>query len=327
MKKRILIGADEAGYGPNLGPLVIAASVWSIPLEMTTKTFMEALAPVFRATSWTPNCSHVSLGDSKQLYQPSTGLLTLETGLLTLLSHHHDLPQNLQSLVEQVQLADSNQDLGIHSNAVQPWYSQLSAISLPAFQQVTEINRLSCLAKAALQDQAIELVGLQASIVTESQFNQLVDNLGSKGQLLSKVTLSLVMSLLSRFDLPVEVFCDRQGGRKNYLPVLMDTMPDEWFTQLHASNERSSYQNQTIPARVFHFTVGGDNFAPTGLASMLAKYLRELTMESFNRYWQKTFPNIKFTAGYPLDAKRFRIEIQKACENLGLAETDWWRMR
>ena len=26
-----LIGTDEAGYGPNLGPLVISASVWHVP--------------------------------------------------------------------------------------------------------------------------------------------------------------------------------------------------------------------------------------------------------------------------------------------------------
>ncbi len=26
-----LIGTDEAGYGPNLGPLVISATVWEVP--------------------------------------------------------------------------------------------------------------------------------------------------------------------------------------------------------------------------------------------------------------------------------------------------------
>ena len=26
-----LIGTDEAGYGPNLGPLVISATVWRVP--------------------------------------------------------------------------------------------------------------------------------------------------------------------------------------------------------------------------------------------------------------------------------------------------------
>ena len=26
-----LLGTDEAGYGPNLGPLLISASVWEVP--------------------------------------------------------------------------------------------------------------------------------------------------------------------------------------------------------------------------------------------------------------------------------------------------------
>ena len=28
-----LIGMDEAGYGPNLGPLVVSASVWQMTLR------------------------------------------------------------------------------------------------------------------------------------------------------------------------------------------------------------------------------------------------------------------------------------------------------
>ena len=31
MTGRILIGTDEAGYGPNLGPLTVAATAWSLP--------------------------------------------------------------------------------------------------------------------------------------------------------------------------------------------------------------------------------------------------------------------------------------------------------
>ena len=30
-KMQYLLGTDEAGYGPNLGPLVVTATVWEVP--------------------------------------------------------------------------------------------------------------------------------------------------------------------------------------------------------------------------------------------------------------------------------------------------------
>jgi len=41
------------------------------------------------------------------------------------------------------------------------------------------------------------------------------------------------------------------------------------------------------------------------LASMLAKYLRELHMLVFNQYWKGYEEKLKPTAGYVLDARRF----------------------
>lgn len=44
---------------------------------------------------------------------------------------------------------------------------------------------------------------------------------------------------------------------------------------------------------------------PVALASMIAKYVRELAMHRFNRYWSKRMPELKPTAGYTLDARRW----------------------
>ncbi|MCA9134862.1 MAG: hypothetical protein KDA45_16955, partial [Planctomycetales bacterium] len=75
------------------------------------------------------------------------------------------------------------------------------------------------------------------------------------------------------------------------------------------------------------FSVGGDRFPPTALASMLAKYLRERLMESWNAFWQLHLPGIKPTAGYPLDARRFRREIEPLARELQLPLELWWRCK
>lgn len=191
-----------------------------------------------------------------------------------------------------------------------------------------EISRLSHTASRTLQELEIELISVRAVIVSEAHFNHQVAALGSKGQLLSQATLQLVASLLEEYpEEPAEIYCDRQGGRKNYMPILLDAFPEEWFAETRVSNERCSYRNRGARPLEVHFSVGGDRFPPTALASMLAKYLRERMMESFNAHWQNHFPELRPTAGYPMDAKRFRSAIEDKANELGLALEQWWRCK
>jgi hypothetical protein len=60
---------------------------------------------------------------------------------------------------------------------------------------------------------------------------------------------------------------------------------------------------------------------------MASKYLRELLMLEFNRFWQEHVPGLKPTAGYPGDAARFLGAIRPAAERLGIAETALWRRK
>ena len=336
MTHRIVVGADEAGYGPNIGPLLIVATAWSLPQMMTNDQFSEALATTFRMRNWSTGCDHVPLGDSKQLFQPSVGLASLEAGLLALMQQI-DAPsqplfaKNLQTFKQFVEwpktLAGAGGSELPHEEHLAPWYAGLEQWPVPVFHTSDEIARLAELARSNLAAHEIRLIGCRAAIVTESAFNAEVAVSGSKGQLLSAKTLELVRSFCNDDPRCIEVFCDRQGGRKNYLPILLDAMPDEWFIETLQSPTRCSYRNTAGPRRDFHFTVGGDSFAPTALASMLAKYLRERLMHSVNDFWKQHVPDIKPTAGYPLDAKRFRSEIEAAAKRLDLPEACWWRCK
>jgi len=63
------------------------------------------------------------------------------------------------------------------------------------------------------------------------------------------------------------------------------------------------------------------------LASMTSKYLRELLMLEFNRFWQERVPGLKATAGYPSDAVRFFKAIRATAQQLGIMEQSLWRRK
>jgi len=69
------------------------------------------------------------------------------------------------------------------------------------------------------------------------------------------------------------------------------------------------------------FLLGGESRSlPIALASMLAKYVRELHMALFNEFWAENVPGLKPTAGYPNDARRFLADIADARARLGIPD-------
>ena len=77
----------------------------------------------------------------------------------------------------------------------------------------------------------------------------------------------------------------------------------------------------------FRFQPKGERHLPTALASMTAKYVRELAMRPFNAFWQRHVPDLKATAGYPTDAGRFYSDIQLVGRKLKIAPHVVWRKR
>src|SRR5574340_173971 len=79
-----LIGTDEAGYGPNLGPLVISATVWEVPDGLRGDQLYERLGDVVTASveqAVRDPARRVAMADSKVLYPSGKGLRHLERGL------------------------------------------------------------------------------------------------------------------------------------------------------------------------------------------------------------------------------------------------------
>ena len=71
----------------------------------------------------------------------------------------------------------------------------------------------------------------------------------------------------------------------------------------------------------------GESFLPTALASMTAKYLRELSMRAFNEFWCARVPGLRPTAGYPTDAPRSNSEIAPCSASWAIDDHVLWRNR
>ena len=84
----IVIGTDEAGYGPNLGPLVIAASAWHVPDATINGSSSCDLYDVLSQAICreSSGAAQLAIADSKALYKPGGSLERLEAGVFASLS-------------------------------------------------------------------------------------------------------------------------------------------------------------------------------------------------------------------------------------------------
>lgn len=318
-----LIGTDEAGYGPNLGPLVVAASVWEVPPKTPADALYERLEKVLAATLGGED-SRLPMADSKVLYKAGGGLAILERSVLCALAVTGCAPRKWRELWSSVVHGGEPCQ---HFESL-PWHLEFE-LDLPVDcpgESIAAANEFLELGLAATE---VRLLGLSAAAIFPQEFNDLVALTDSKGEALSLTTLRLVEKLLGKLPPDgVQVICDKHGGRDRYAALLQHVFPDSLLSVRKEGRDESIYRLTQGGRQVeLHFLAKGERMLPTALASMLAKYLRELAMKPFNEFWQRHVPGLRSTAGYPEDAIRFRGEIVSMQKKLGITDTVLWRCR
>jgi ribonuclease HII len=319
-----LLGVDEAGYGPNLGPLVIAASAWQVRERVGPEKLYKLLERTITAPGANDCQDHdgrLAVGDSKLLYKAGDSLGRLERGVRSALSLLDRCPRAWREIWPRLDPAGAElADAG-------PWhdgYDEPLPVDGGPGCELPLIALADGLAAAR-----VRVVELRAKALFPGEFNALVERTGNKAEVLSLTTLNLVRSILDRLpDEPAVVTCDKHGGRDYYAALLQHVFPDELVKIRKESAELSVYTVAHGGRSVeFRFLVGGERMLPTALASMTAKYVRELAMRPFNAFWQRQIPGLKATAGYSTDAKRFLADIREARERLGIEPCTFWRSR
>lgn len=322
-------GIDEAGYGPLLGPLCVAAAAFAI--EDADGAASDVRPPdlwtlLRAAVADRPGVrDRIAIADSKRLKGAKEGkahpLRHLERGVVAALS-----AATGGAPATDAALFDA---LGVSLGAADdcPWYGRPVELPLGDSPDALAIaaNRLAVATRAA----GVRLARLACRVLDGPEFNREA-RLCRKSELNFRLAMGLVDRLWSdHAGAHPRVVIDRQGGRAQYLDVLGTSFPEASRRVLGESESISRYRLEDARGPItLSFEVESESrHLPCALASMTAKLVRELLMERMNRYFRDLLPELAPTAGYVEDGRRFLAEVRPTLRRLGISEDRLVRAR
>ncbi len=163
----------------------------------------------------------------------------------------------------------------------EPWFAGAD-LPLPESQEDVLADRWHerCGAKG------IRLRCIRADVVLTRRFNEQTRANDSKGMALTDISMRLLrhvwLECAGEEHDAVLILADKHGGRNRYHDFLPTVFGENFIRCLTESMERSRYRVANAEIR---FETKSERHLPVALASMVCKYLRELSMKLFNQYW------------------------------------------
>ncbi len=303
----ILVGIDEAGYGPLLGPLVVSSVVLEMPEEYLRADLWKLLSKAV--------CAHkkglagrLLINDSKKVYTRSAGISLLRRTVLSCL-HALDAPACPHTAADLVGCLCPD---ALERLLADPWYARLD--QQPLGHDPIDTAIAGGMLRKILNQNTMRLRAVRSRCMDAGFYNQRVEQVKNKSRVLFTEVCSLVLAAFcneAQAGQPMQVIIDRQGGRINYQQDLLRMFPGYAFSVVRQDDKISSYE-LTRAGKVMriHFCLKADaKYLCVSLASMVSKYLREVLMEAFNAHFCGLCSNLKPTAGYWEDGQRFLKDL------------------
>jgi hypothetical protein len=373
---------DEAGYGPNLGPLVLTATVWEVPGRWPKRTdFWEVFADVagrkgaeeaesesngdkppagrqkrspgrprkktnadspesceiaVEAPENGANAAAVSerlhIADSKEVYSPSIGLGALERGVLATFGIASQVPSALNQLLDDLMAYEISGD-GAATFEVNDrdgrgrdlWFADDADLPLPISEEGRLAESASERWRMVCEASGVRLRAIRSDVVSPRRWNRENRRTDNKATTLSRLHLQLLRRVWNPDEPdPTVVIADKHGGRNYYGDLLVDCLDGRMVCCRGESRAASVYR---VGPTEIRFEAKAERHFPVAVASMVSKYVRELVMELFNRFWRNHLPELKPTHGYPGDSHRFRRDVAEVQSRLAIADDVLWRER
>jgi len=356
----ILVGIDEAGYGPHLGPLVVAAAAIEFAGDTPPEPgFWGALEAHVRERPSGAD-DRVVICDSKLAYGGARDLCVLERTVLGFLDAAGARPRSLADLLRATAVSATSESAprlscesgmptlplrghvspagdnmpgerraGHATPDTEPW-DRPDALALPHAASAEDVASAAGHVAKGLASLGAKPGGLWANAAPAARLNRLMDGPRNKAGALFALAADLVAEVQGRWPHdPIHVTMDRHGGRRYYAKLLAGAFPMIPVETLEESPGQSRYRLARGQAPI-HVTVRDrcETWSlPTALASMAAKYVRELHMVQLNAYFQTLVPGLRPTAGYGLDAWRFLDDVAAARAAAGVPDAAILRSR
>ncbi len=227
------------------------------------------------------------------------------------------VPASLAALLEETAADDAS------AATTLPWYADASGgPALPAAADAEELAAARAATAAAMAAAGVTLAEARAAVVFEDRFNRTVVETGNKAACAWRFVAGHLRDVWRRYGgrggrgggdgaEALFVALDRQGGRQFYAEQLERLFPEARCAVGVESPELCSYE-LAGGGRKLRLEVRPRAEAahlPVAYASMVAKYLRELLMARFQRFWSEQAPDVRPTAGYHSDGERFLREL------------------
>ena len=301
----IYAGIDEAGYGPMFGPLCVASSVIVLdkynPEEGEPDMWSMLDHIICRKRR---DAKHkIAINDSKKLKSSAknNSLTHLERGVLTFLSMIEDsIPEIDSNFFEKVSCKIN----------LTPWYE--SSTKIPIGNDLNTLRIDAAKLRRELGKAHIRCPLMKCTAIDTDAYNKQT-KYAKKSSLNFSVAMQHVNQIMQQFgNMHPRIMIDRHGGRIRYRNDLQLCWPEASIQVLVENKSMSRYRltHRGNKLTITFASKSDEKHMPVALASMLAKYTRELHMIRFNRYFSEEIPNLRPTAGYVQDGRRFLKEIE-----------------
>lgn len=281
MSSDLVIGIDENGLAPRLGPLVVTAVAMETPGYDAAK-----LARALRRRGYTDSKEVCASGDMADGEAKALAIVACATGAQ---------PEDFGALVRAV------------SHEGEPWMRAPcptdghepcwgDPVALPRWAAPALVAEECAALERLLERHGVRLRAVRSSILCARRLNDVLATGRSKSRIDLHAFEALAVKLVEEAGREARIVCGRVGMLKFYEPA-WGPLSNYLSTVLEETDRRSAYRIPRLGE--IEFTVDADRtHPPVALASIVGKLLREGFVERMNSFFVPRVAGLRRASGY-----------------------------